>query len=90
MIPLGDFDSFLREINGHYNDENYCGDDEICFGILLVDYGQEECREWILNYLNEFHFISRKYFNFLFPGMYIHGNITGRGVEVPLIQLGYN
>ncbi len=66
MNPIGAYQTFYDELIRRYNDY---GDHEIIsFGILLADFRQQDAREYILNYLEDFDRESGKYFDFFIPG----------------------
>ena len=66
MIPVSNFDSFYAELEKSY--KGYRDSESITFGILLADFRQSTAREYILNYLQDFHEVSGRHFNFFIPG----------------------
>lgn len=62
---VGTFADFQNKVLLNYPDYY---DDEITFGILLVDPEQSDCKEYLLNYLNSFHKKSQEAFDFYIPG----------------------
>ncbi len=71
MELVEDFDTLCRKILNKYD-----SDECITVGILVADYRQTECREYIINYLNRFDELSGKYIDFYLPGYYLY---TGDG-----------
>lgn len=63
MWPLGEYDRLVHEIKRRENP-----DIPITFGLLVADYDQQNCREYILNYIERFDYKSDKYINFYLPG----------------------
>lgn len=63
MWPLGDYNRLVHEIKRRENP-----DIPITFGLLIADYDQQHCREYILNYIERFNYRSDKYINFYLPG----------------------
>ena len=66
MIPCSNFESFYDALVEAYN--GYGDNESITFGILLADYQQDEARQYILNYLQDYHEKSGRCFNFFIPG----------------------
>lgn len=63
MWPLGDYNRLVFEIKRRENP-----DISVTFGILIADYDQHQCREYILNYIDRFNYKSGRYINFYLPG----------------------
>lgn len=63
MWPLGDYNRLVYEIKRRENPNI-----PVAFGILIADYDQHECREYILNYIDTFNYKSDRYINFYLPG----------------------
>lgn len=63
MFPVGSYDRLVQEIK--YRED--C-DIPLTFGILIADYRQQKCREYIINYISRFDSLSGKYINFYLPG----------------------
>jgi hypothetical protein len=63
MFPVGSYERLIHEIKNRED-----SDLPITFGILIADYRQQKCREYIINYLSRFNKISGKYINFYLPG----------------------
>ena len=63
MWPLGQYERLVHEIKRREN-----MDTPITFGLLIADYHQQKCREYILNYIDRFDYKSDKYINFYLPG----------------------
>ena len=66
MNPVGDYRTFYDEFLRKYDD--YADNEIISFGILLADYRQTATREYILNYLQDFDYLSGKLIDFFIPG----------------------
>ena len=63
MWPLGQYERMVHEIKRR--EDPYI---PITFGLLIADYRQQKCREYILNYIERFDYKSDKYINFYLPG----------------------
>ncbi len=63
MWPIGDFDRLVNEIKRR-EEPDY----PVTFGVLIADYRQQRCREYMLNYIERFDTVSGKYINFYLPG----------------------
>lgn len=63
MWPLGQYDRLVHEIKHRENN-----DIPITFGLLVADFHQQKCKEYILNYINRFNYKSDKFINFYLPG----------------------
>lgn len=63
MWPLGQYERMVDEIKRRENP--YI---PITFGLLIADYRQQKCREYILNYIERFDYKSDRYINFYLPG----------------------
>lgn len=63
MWPLGDYNRLVHEIKRREN-----SDIPVTFGLLIADYDQQQCREYILNYIERFNYRSDRYINFYLPG----------------------
>ncbi|MCT4565625.1 MAG: hypothetical protein N4A68_15115 [Maledivibacter sp.] len=70
MWPLGDYERLVSEIKRRENMNI-----PVTFGILIADYRQVKCREYILNYINRFNYKSDRYINFYLPG-YLEEDIS--------------
>lgn len=65
MWPLGEYDRLVHEIKRREDP-----DIPITFGLLVADYRQQLCREYILNYIDRFNYRSDRYINFYLPGYF--------------------
>ncbi len=63
MWPLGSYDRLVHEIKRRENQ-----DIPVTFGLLIADYDQHRCREYILNYIDVFNYKSGEFINFYLPG----------------------
>lgn len=63
MWPIGDYDRLLNELR--FREDQ---DIPVIFGVLVADYRQSSCREYMLNYLERFNDLSGEYINFYLPG----------------------
>ncbi|OAX50331.1 hypothetical protein [Paenibacillus sp. AD87] len=63
MWPLGQYERLVHEIKRRENLEI-----PVTFGLLIADYRQQQCRDYILNYIDRFDYKSGKYINFYLPG----------------------
>lgn len=63
MWPLGEYERMVHEIK-----RREVSDIPITFGLLIADYRQQKCKEYILNYIERFDYKSDKYINFYLPG----------------------
>lgn len=63
MWPLGDYNRLIVEIKRRENP-----DIPVTFGLLIADYDQRQCREYIINYIDRFNYKSDRYINFYLPG----------------------
>ena len=77
MFPTGDYERFEHEIGSVYRDY----DIPITYGILIADMRQPACAEHIVNYLNRFHRLSNKYFDFFIPGYSFYGYRNGKKLD---------
>ena len=48
MLPIFQYEDFVRKVKQKKKEKGV-----IVFGILICDYRQQSCREYILNYLNQ-------------------------------------
>lgn len=72
MWPLGQYERLVHEIKRRENP-----DIPVTFGLLIADYRQQKCKEYILNYITRFNYISDNYINFYLPG-YLEENEYNR------------
>lgn len=63
MWPLGQYERLVFELKNREKK-----DIPVTFGLLIADYHQQSCREYILNYINRFDYKSGQYINFYLPG----------------------
>jgi len=63
MHALGGYERLVQEVKGRENP-----DIPITFGLLIADYRQQNCKDYILNYIERFDYVSGKYINFYLPG----------------------
>ena len=63
MLPIFQYEDFVRKVKRKQKEKGV-----IVFGILICDYRQQSCREYILNYLNRFHKLAGKNMDFYLPG----------------------
>ncbi|GIO97184.1 hypothetical protein J14TS5_22700 [Paenibacillus lautus] len=63
MWPLGQYDRLVHEIKRREDNSI-----PVTFGLLIADYNQQTCREYILNYIDRFNYKSGRYINFYLPG----------------------
>lgn len=63
MWPIGDYNRLKQELS-----DRECSDIPITFGILIGDYRQTRCREYVLNYIERFNEESGYWINFYLPG----------------------
>ena len=63
MLPIFQYEDFVRKVKQKKKEKGV-----IVFGILICDYRQQSCREYILNYLNRFHKLAGKNMDFYLPG----------------------
>lgn len=63
MLPIFQYEEFVRKVKQKKKEKGI-----IVFGILICDYRQQACKEYILNYLNRFHKLAGKNIDFYLPG----------------------
>lgn len=63
MLPVFQYENFAKKIKQRKREKGVT-----VFGILICDYRQQSCREYILNYLNRFHKLAGKNIDFYLPG----------------------
>lgn len=63
MLPIFQYEDFVRKVKRKKKEKGV-----IVFGILICDYRQQSCREYILNYLDRFHKLAGKNMDFYLPG----------------------
>ena len=63
MLPVFQYEDFVRKVKRKKKEIGVT-----VFGILICDYRQQSCREYILNYLNRFHKLAGKNIDFYLPG----------------------
>lgn len=63
MLPIFQYEDFVRKVKQKRREKGVT-----VFGILICDYRQQLCREYILNYLNRFHKLAGKNMDFYLPG----------------------
>lgn len=80
MFPSGDYKRFEIEIVERYKDY----DIPITFGILIADYRQRNCSDYIINYLNRFDRLSGKCFDFFIPGYSYYSYRSGIEVDTTI------
>lgn len=83
MIGLGRYGEFNKKLSNRnklVNDNEY-----LSFGILFVDYRQDSSRQYIINYIHDYHTESRDYFDFYLPG-YVTDNEIMPGERGKLIN----
>lgn len=80
MWPLGQYERLVHEVKRRENPNI-----PITFGLLIADYRQQKCREYILNYIERFNYRSGKYINFYLPG-YLEENIGSSDQKISLQQ----
>lgn len=80
MVPTGDYERFENEIIRRYQEY----DIPITYGILIADYRQSNCSEYIINYLNRFDKLSGKCFNFFIPGYSYYSYQNGIEIDTTI------
>lgn len=80
MNPTGSYERFEQDILNRF--EEHDEESRITFGILIADPRQTEAREYILNYLNTFHIMSGKNFNFFIPGFLEEPYLGGDKIRI--------
>ena len=63
MLPVFQYENFVKRVKQKKREKGVS-----VFGILICDYRQQLCREYILNYLNRFHKLAGKNIDFYLPG----------------------
>jgi hypothetical protein len=63
MWALGTYERLVYEIKRRENP-----DLPVTFGLLIADFDQQKCREYVLNYIDVFNYKSGEYINFYLPG----------------------
>lgn len=63
MWALGSYERLVYEIKRRENP-----DLPVTFGLLIADFDQQKCKEYILNYIDVFNYKSGEYINFYLPG----------------------
>lgn len=83
MWPLGQYERLVHEIKRREN-----RDIPITFGLLVADYQQQKCREYILNYIDRFNYKSDRYINFYLPG-YLEENCYSTQQKITINKKDY-
>lgn len=63
MWALGSYERLVHEVKRRENP-----DLPVTFGLLIADFDQQKCREYVLNYIDVFNYKSGEYINFYLPG----------------------
>lgn len=80
MWPLGQYERLVHEIKRRENN-----DIPVTFGLLVADYHQQKCKEYILNYIERFDYKSDQYINFYLPG-YLEEDLFNKNEKITIKQ----
>ncbi|WP_340389711.1 hypothetical protein [Paenibacillus sp. FSL E2-0151] len=78
MWPLGQYDRLVHEIKRRENMEI-----PATFGLLIADYRQQPCKDYILNYIDRFDYNSGRFINFYLPG-YLEENFKRNDEKITI------
>ncbi|GIP12427.1 hypothetical protein [Paenibacillus macerans] len=80
MWPLGQYERLVYEIKRRENNEI-----PVIFGLLVADFHQQKCKEYILNYIERFDYKSDQYINFYLPG-YLEEDLFNNDEKITIKQ----
>jgi hypothetical protein len=80
MWPLGQYERLVHEIKRRENN-----DIPVTFGLLVADFHQQKCKEYILNYIGRFDYKSDQYINFYLPG-YLEEDYFNKNEKITIKQ----
>ncbi|WP_148090740.1 hypothetical protein [Paenibacillus macerans] len=80
MWPLGQYERLVYEIRRRENNEI-----PVIFGLLVADFHQQKCKEYILNYIERFDYKSDQYINFYLPG-YLEEDLFNNDEKITIKQ----
>lgn len=83
MWPLGQYERMVHEIKRRENN-----DIPVTFGLLVADFHQHRCKEYILNYIDTFNYKSDIYINFYLPG-YLEEDSYNQNEKITINKKSY-
>lgn len=83
MWPLGQYDRLVHEIKRREDNSI-----PVTFGLLVADFNQQRCRDYILNYIDRFDYKSDRYINFYLPG-YLEEDFHGNNEKITIKKKNY-
>ena len=82
MYPVGTYESFKSKVR-----ENEDGETSQLFGVLFLNYNQQETKGYIIDYLDIFHNSSGSHINFYLPG-YIESKYKSQHRDSQRVEIG--